>query len=296
MVGLDLSAMDSDLINYTKTLNLLLRPDKIEFVYVQKHLNVPKAVLEEFPDLEDSVESATIEEMVEKTEGFNIVGTDMKYEVLSGDPLTEILEKSHDDDVDLLVVGKKVKSGFSGVVPNKLARKCSSHIILVPEKVKTEIKKILVSVDFSDYSRLALDIAIQIASQCNAEVLCQHIYEVPMGYSKIGKSFEEFADIMKGHAKDDYAEFIEGIETDGVKVSPVFTLNDHDRLGHKIKESAVSESADLVIIGARGRTGMSALLLGSVTEQLISQNLSVPILIVKKKDKTMGIWKALKQL
>lgn len=296
MIALDLSEMDKTLLGYTKILNLFLRPEEIHAVHVQKHEEIPDEVLIEFPNLREKLEDAYIQELVERIESFDIVGTSMKYKVLQGNPLKEVLKKSHDEAIDLLVVGKKNASTNSGLVPQKLARKSSSHVLLVPENVNNELKKILVAIDFSDFSKLALQSAIDLASQCGAEIICQHIYEVPTGYSKIGKSFEEFAQIMKGHAEKSFDKFIADFETEDLKITSVFTLNNQQKVASKIEECAEQFNVNLIIIGARGRTNVAAILLGSVTEQLIGSMEKTPILIVKKRDKTFGFWKAINEL
>lgn len=296
MVSLDLSDMDKVLIGYTKSLNLFLRPDEIHFVHVQKHEEIPDEVLIEFPNLRETIEEVYVKEMVEEAEGFHIVGTKMKYNVLEGSPLKELLQKSHDEAIDLLVVGRKNNTGNSGVVPQKLARKSSSHVLLVPENTNNELKKILVAIDFSDYSRLALQTAIDLAAQCDAEVICQHIYDVPSGYSKIGKSFEEFAEIMKGHAEKAYDKFIKDFDPEDVKITPVYTLNNQQKVAHKIEECAEQNDVNMIVVGARGRTNVAAMFLGSVAEQLIGLVRKTPVLIVKKRDKTFGFWKAVNEL
>ena len=57
MVGLDMSEMDEKLIRYAKYLNLILRPDNLHFVYIQKDLNVPKELLEQYPELKAQTDS-----------------------------------------------------------------------------------------------------------------------------------------------------------------------------------------------------------------------------------------------
>ena len=54
-------------------------------------------------------------------------------------------------------------------------------------------------------------------------------------------------------------------------------------------------ACDLVVIGARGRTGAAGILLGTVTEQLI-RVCPVPVLAIKKKGECIGVLKALQQL
>ncbi|MHC4780921.1 MAG: universal stress protein, partial [Planctomycetota bacterium] len=49
---------------------------------------------------------------------------------------------------------------------------------------------------------------------------------------------------------------------------------------------------NLIIIGARGRTAVASLVLGSVTEKLI-RNSYMPVLAVKKKGENLGLLQAM---
>ena len=59
-----------------------------------------------------------------------------------------------------------------------------------------------------------------------------------------------------------------------------------------ILDALAPVAADLVVIGARGRTGAAGVMLGTVTEQLIRES-PVPVLAVKKKGECLGILRAL---
>jgi len=297
MVGLDLSTFDKGIINYTRYFNIIARPEKINFVHIQKDLNIPEEIIEQYPALNENIENTFIQEMVNETEGSNIVGAELQYYIHKGDPFDILFKQANKKSIDLVIVGKKTKQqDVGGVLPQKIARKLNTNVLLIPEGIKPQLKKILVEVDFSDYSKLALEKAIELASNNNAEILCQHVYEVPIGYSKIGKSFEEFADLMKKNAEKRYKKFISEIDTKDIKVQPVFTLNNHDRICQKIKEFAEKENIDLLVIGARGRTNAASLLLGSVAENIVSAINKTPLLLVKKKGDLFDFWEAIKNL
>jgi hypothetical protein len=67
---------------------------------------------------------------------------------------------------------------------------------------------VLVPVDFSKHSTLALEQAMELANNEQAHITCVNVYSVPSGYSKTGKSYEEFAEIILNHSKKDFASFI----------------------------------------------------------------------------------------
>ena len=117
------------------------------------------------------------------------------------------------------------------------------------------------------------------------------MYEVPHGYSKTGKSFEEFAQIMKENAKEDFKRFIQ--KHNHKELECHFILNDGEGQGKALLEEAERLDVDMILLGSRGKTKSAAILLGSVAEKLVLVNNIFPMLIFKKKGETMGFFEAL---
>ena len=140
-----------------------------------------------------------------------------------------------------------------------------------------------------------MDVALAFANANKIkEIDCVHIYSVPIGFYKTGKSYEQFAEIMKGHAERKYSEFIKKIDLKGVSAVSKFRLNDkvHRGIWEEIIEK---KEVHLLIMGARGRKAGAGILLGSVTEHLIKLT-TVPFLAVKEKGSGMGLLDALLRL
>ena len=124
-----------------------------------------------------------------------------------------------------------------------------------------------------------------------AELIPVHLYEVPQGYSKTGKTFEEFSEIMKENAQEDFRRFIQKFNHPGLTCR--FVLNNGEGQGKALLEEAQQVGADMILLGSRGRTKSAAILLGSVAEKLVMVNNILPMLIFKKKGETMGFFEAL---
>src|SRR5690606_1944726 len=134
------------------------------------------------------------------------------------------------------------------------------------EVLPDRMDKILVPVDFSRHSLQALKQAlfIQQNSPIPLEIKCQHVYHLPTGWHKTGKSEKEFADIMCEHARKDYQKFIHQLPKKHQDIPCVFSLdNNHDPV-KEIYHRAVKEQADLIIVGSKGKTQTAAALMGSV--------------------------------
>src|SRR5690606_23842167 len=157
-------------------------------------------------------------------------------------------------------------------------------------KDHVNFEHVMVPVDFSSYSILSLEFAQAITND-PGKIKCYHIYEVPAGYTKTGKSFKEFSEIMLQNAQKDYQAFI---EKHGLPEYDCSFIQKNDRNRAKIlMKSAKNEGVDFIIIGSRGRTNSASLLIGSVAEKLIHLNNKIPMLVLKKKGENMRFLEAL---
>jgi nucleotide-binding universal stress UspA family protein len=189
---------------------------------------------------------------------------------------------------------KRRKPTASGTLFEKLAREAPCSLLFIPEGTGPQFTNILVPTDFSENSMDAMEVAVGLASVSGTpEIHCLHVYDVPIGYYKTGKSYEEFAEIMKGHAEKNYQEFIKKVDLRGITATPIFKLEEKEYRG--IEEVIEEHGIDLLIVGARGRKAGAGVLLGSVTEHLI-QTTTIPLLAVKKKGTGMSLLDALLRL
>lgn len=292
ITGLDFSDTDAQVLQTLSELNKLLHPEKVTYINIHKEIDLPEEVLKTFPDLKSDVNEEFIKKMVEECDGFNIVGTDTEYLALEGNPLKEIMSVAEERDADVIIVGRK-ETREKGISHAKLVRGSYCDVLLASDKGSASFNKILVASDFSDYSKLAMERAIELAAASGGSILCQHVYEVPRGYSKTGKSYEEFADIMEKNSRLDYETFMKSIDTKGVSVEPLLTLGDSNDSYEHVITAAKAANSDLIVIGAKGRTGMAAMFVGSVAEKIIENCISKSIYVVKKKGSEYGLLDAI---
>jgi len=292
MIGLDFTTMDEVLIEYTAFLVYYVKPEVIYFVNVQEELEFPEELQGQFPELDSPVDEQLEQEMKEKVAKFfpEYRSYEVHFEVVEGLPKKEILKRTHIKNVDLLIVGRKQQPHGSGMIPRQLARKVSCSVLFVPEKVKFSLRKILVPVDFSKYSTMAAEEAIDLVNiDEDSELIVQHVYKVPYGYYKTGKTEAEFAGIMKKHAAEKCDAFVDKIAKDGVKITQEYSY-DHERKSpaRLIHQFADEHEVDLIMVGARGRNVTTAILLGSVAEKLLNYLDDKPVWIVKRKDQSFS--------
>ncbi|RZS97332.1 universal stress protein [Cecembia calidifontis] len=293
IVCLDQTSLDETLVRFASFIAKANQTKKIYFTNVIRNLNIPKEVLSEFPNLiENMVEErkSQMKEVVEKT--FGAAGDiEFSYIVKEGQLSKKILKLAHEKSVDMIIVGRKVNLPGTGVISQRLARRASCSLLIIPENAVPKIDRLLVPSDFSDYSKDAMEEAILIAEKYgkNTEIVCQNVFTVPSGYHFTGKSYEEFTSIMKMHAEINFKKFIRKIDTKNIQILPVYTQDEDDDPVEDILAKAKEINADAIIIGAKGRTAATALFIGSMAERLIQLNDEFPLLVTRPKGKNAGI-------
>ncbi|MBK9162040.1 MAG: universal stress protein [Nitrosomonadales bacterium] len=143
-------------------------------------------------------------------------------------------------------------------------------------------QRILVPVDGSDTAARALQEAVKLAGD-RARLRLVHVSE------------EVYPLDTEGYANVDYAGLQQAVRQSGERVlaqaakkasaggAAVETalLDAHgERIASVIDREAGDWSADLIVIGTHGRTGLSRLFLGSVTDGVV-RGASVPVLLVR---------------
>ncbi len=150
---------------------------------------------------------------------------------------------------------------------------------------------VVVGVDFSPASELAVDTAFELAAaQPRAEVHLINVvqtygpqiaYEMPGDTSALtvlttaeaGARFKEYADKK-------LARF--SAEHSGKSLQRVFTHLRYDSIADEIAQLAADLEADLVVVGTHGRRGVSRLLLGSSAEATV-RLAPCPVLVMRPK-------------
>jgi nucleotide-binding universal stress UspA family protein len=198
----------------------------------------------------------------------------------------------------MIVMGRREKAELSGSLAQRLARRAACSLLIIPEGTKPKMDKILVPSDFSEYSTLAIEEAVEIASKNDfkTEIIIQNVFTVPSGYHYTGKTFEEFANVMKKNAEKDYKKFIKKIDTKDIKVKAVYSQDINDDVTSDMIDKAREINANAIIVGAKGRTATTAFFLGSIAERLIQIDHDIPLMVVRPKGKNAGFMEFLKEL
>lgn len=115
-------------------------------------------------------------------------GVQLQVHAREGGAVRTILDEAKTLPADLIVLGTHGHSGFDrwmlGSVTEKILRKASCPVLTVPRPVGeptvdviTMLKRILCPIDFSDSSMKALEYALALAKEADAELLLMHVLE-----------------------------------------------------------------------------------------------------------------------
>ncbi|MDA0314878.1 MAG: universal stress protein [Bacteroidetes bacterium] len=292
IVCLDQSPLDQTLILFARFIAKVNQVKKIYFVNVIKNFSLPKELQEAFPTL--------ITQMMEERRGYmkelvtdhfpKIKGLELSFVVKEGN-LSKIIKLADEKSADLILLGRKVTLVGTGVASQRLSRRASCSLLIVPENSQPKFNKLLVPSDFSEHSKNALEDGILWAKKYgkDTELFFQNVYTVPSGYHFTGKSFEEFTQLLKNNAEENFKKFIRKIDTKGIPITPVYTPNENDNPVREIVAAAVELKADAILIGTKGKTASTALHIGSIAERLIQFNNKVPLLVSRPKGKNAGV-------
>tara|TARA_R100000005_G_scaffold96330_2_gene82419 strand:+ start:5106 stop:5978 length:873 start_codon:yes stop_codon:yes gene_type:complete len=290
--------MDKGLIQYASMIAQILEVDSVYFLHVAESLELPAEVQEKYPDL-----VAPLDETLEHEIRGNVekhfktpAGCDVQIKVATGQVTEEVLKMAKVKVIDLMILGRRHHRSNAGLNSSKIAKSSPSSVMYVPENPKMELNKILIPIDYSEHSQMAFEIGMALQKQTGAKLMSNHIYRVPKGYYKSGKTFDEFADIMLENTKKDSEKFFKKMELGDTKFEHTFALDDDPHPADKIYKTASEKGADLIILGSKGRTSAAAFLIGSVAEKLVYESGDIPLFLVKKGKENLSLLEALFRL
>ena len=140
------------------------------------------------------------------------------------------------------------------------------------------LHRILVTTDFSEYSKDAFDYSVQLAQTSGADLYVLHVFE-----ASAFRSIPEFLPMIDKVQKEESQKLgdlaARVARENGIRVHPLF------REGvpfHQILKTAREVPADLIVLATHGRTGLAHVLIGSVAERVVREA-SCPVFVVRPK-------------
>ena len=142
-------------------------------------------------------------------------------------------------------------------------------------------KRILIATDGSDVTNKAVQCAVGLAKATGGEMFAISVKE-PFPYSAISEMQpvppQEFFDAQERIA----AERVKAVATAATAVGLTCQAHTVEALHpwEAILDHAKTQGCDLIVMASHGRRGLSALLLGSETQKVLTHS-PIPVLVVK---------------
>lgn len=296
LICLDLTEMDPILIKYAGFLAKVFRPQSITFMHVMETVHIPDEIAESFPDMDKPLNKIVEEEIEEKVETHFEPVAEQRTQVIVDQGITteNLIHYARKKHVDLAVLGKKLGYTGEGGIVRKLSGLIPSSVLLVSETTPHSIQRILVRMDFSGISAIALRTALEVANVTGAAINCHYVYKLPLGYFP-EQSPAEIRKLKKGlqdYVQTEYRKFLKKnkIETS----APCdYSLDLHGEEAQILYDEAVKSGADMILAGSRIKSQLASVISDTTSDKLIETNINIPVMMVKDRKQTMGFLKSL---
>ncbi|MGY4769660.1 universal stress protein [Kribbella sp. CWNU-51] len=185
----------------------------------------------------------------------------------------------------LVVLGSRGHGGWSGLLVGSVAVQVTTHapcpVIVIPHDLRAhahETPTVVVGVDGSKASAKAIDFAFDQAEAFGAQVVALHAWTTSLLNYADGASMLAFDEQkIEDEARLLVAESVAGAAADHPDVHWTTELLSGSAAQALVRRA---ESADLVVVGSRGRGGFTGLLIGSVGQSVLHHAQS-PVAIVR---------------
>ena len=203
-------------------------------------------------------------------------------EVMNGAPLDVLLQESQTRHADLLVLGVTGDSLLpygAGTLATKCLRKSATKVLLVKQTHPRPFRRIVACVDFSETSKEVVKHALRVAGQDQAELHFLHVFQTEWNnwtsQSKLS-ALTDFEKNCRAILENNLRQFT-AVPPETPALCSVTQAKTH---GHGIAEFCRGVDAELVVLGTRGRTTLTYILLGSTVERLLRE-IPCSVLVVR---------------
>jgi nucleotide-binding universal stress UspA family protein len=187
---------------------------------------------------------------------------------LLGSAADVILDQSQGQKPDLLVLGSRglsdIQTFFLGSVSQKITTYAPGSVLIVKRRVRT-CRKILVAADGSEHTECVIRFLKQHFRPEGLQIYVLYVWQYAIRAPQLPKEAT-----VEGR-------YSQALAQAGFSVQPLF-LEGH--AAQQIVEAAQQKGVHLVVVGARGLSGLKRYLLGSVSQKVIKYS-AQSVLVVR---------------
>lgn len=182
---------------------------------------------------------------------------------------------------DIIVMGSHGRSGFTrffmGSVSDKVLRTASVPVVVVNEKQQfNDIDQMMVTTDFSEYSRSVFPIAKDMALKTGAEIELIHVLSFNKNDPDAPTS--SLKELRQHHLNIVEKEHFHEL---GNQIKSRLIISS-DSPHEAIMNDNLNNPHDLILMATVGRTGIGHLMMGSTTSQVV-RHVQSPVLSINPK-------------
>ena len=267
---------------------------KIQLMHVVEPPTLPEWGYAHIPQREARLRHAAQEKLPQWPGECGLdAGLVQSVQVRSGDAAAEICHAAAEWRCDLIVLASHGLGGlqhaFSGSTAERVVRRAPCPVLTVRDRALRkkgagtpdfDLKRIVVTTDFSEESRKAFPYAVALARKFEASLVLLYVVpaHLPAELSHIGFALEErrlLSEARERMPRFRQAEFDPHL--------PVEALVLNGGPAHEICRTAETQAADLIIMATHGHAGLRHFLVGSVTENVV-RHAPCPVLVVRDRE------------
>ena len=221
----------------------------------------------------------------------------MRAEILLGEPIETIGDYVEKNDIGLMIMAASGTSGLKlwrlGSVAERVFRTVNIPTMLIraprEEYKRKLINRILVPLDGSDASKIALPFAEELAIKLKASItlfqMAQRIYSYYVGYmgADMGSAMAiDYNKLDRAEERRIQAELLKvekELRQKGIAVTHNMVSGTDP--AHEIIETEKKVGADLVVMSTHGRSPIRRWVFGSVAEKVLREG-EIPLLLVRQ--------------
>jgi len=220
----------------------------------------------------DEARSALDRQLAELIDGRSVSA---EARVAVGVVVSEIVSQAEAEAADLLVLGARgegfLRHLLLGTTAERLLRKTARPVLMVRQLPHDRYRRVVVAVDFSDSSAVALRLARTLAPA--ADLVLLHAFEVPFEYKLQFAGVDDATIARYRHQAREHAlrELEAFAAAAGSAAAGARLSVHHGEASRVILEREQQEGCDLLVVGKRGQSVVEELLLGSVTRHVLAE-------------------------
>lgn len=288
MLPLDLSETDNTLLKYASLISPILQNEE----FILMHVIQDQILLPEDQQKMDDIEKAVTKELKEKTQTI-CQSTRCTVVVKHGNLHKQAIKFINENKIDLAMIGLKKNHSIRDILDGELLRSSQAKILYIPEDIPAQITDILVPVDFSKFSKLAMKQALNVAEKTGAQVKCLNIVNPPKHFFPyLEDESKEHQEVVKLMQKE-FDKFIKELEITDPNLQCDYIMANEEEIGKQIYQYARDHNHDLIVLGSGTKTLLESYFSKNVVKKVTENDYDIPVLIVKGVKKPVDLWKSM---